>query len=58
MNIDDYREQVVDLLKSGNAEALEDAANCVLYCSESGLECSTVIDTCLGGLDDTVDTEP
>ena len=58
MNIDDYREQVVDLLKSGNPEALEDAANCVLYCSESGLECSNVIDTCLGCLDDTVDTEP
>jgi len=56
MNVDDYREQVIALLqsgnKSGNKGALEDAANCVLYCSENAMESSRIIDKILGCLDD------
>lgn len=52
MNVDDYREQVIALLQSGNKGALEDAANCVLYCSENAMESSRIIDKILGCLDD------
>ncbi len=46
-NVDEYVEKVVDLLRTGNQEVLEDAAMCVFICSENNSECSQVIDSAL-----------
>ena len=53
MNIDEYRKQVVALLKTCNQDVLDDAAECVLYCSECGIPPSRLIQERLGVLDDT-----
>lgn len=47
MSIDDYLDNVIELLKEGKPEILYTAARCVLYCSEEGLEYADLIDAVL-----------
>lgn len=44
MNIDEYKERVIELIKSGDPKFLESAVECVLYCSESSLEIAEAFD--------------
>lgn len=44
MNIDEYKERVIELIKSGDPEFLKSAAECVLYCSESSFEIAASFD--------------
>ena len=48
MDIDEYRDRVIELLEDGEKETLQQAAECILYASESGTECGEFFDLCLG----------
>jgi len=48
MDIDEYKEKVIELILSGDKRALEAAAHAVLWCSEEGHEFTEYIDQKLG----------
>lgn len=48
MDIDEYRDRVIELLEDGEKETLQQAAECILYASDARVECGEFFDDCLG----------